>query len=640
MGLDERFDALRRSRPATADVDTEEALTAVAARGGRQVRGRRGLVLAGAIAAAVVLVVGLVVVRAGDEDGSSVLAGDGEEEAPPPNDPGPARLWLSTTEVPVSGADVAAVILWDGDGETPTWGVPAQLDRWTGAAWDEQFTFTFCTDSWACSGVLAPAQGWEDIGVGPNQALWVRIEGLEVGTYRMRSVANDGVVAAGQFSVVDRAVDLPPAEHSDEVGERTTRLTVQSPLRLSVGGEHPLTDGELDAYVDGDEGLTAAVEMLDDPEEDLDSLVAPIATIQRWDDGAWTDVATTETQVRLVAGMVSVTVDVVWLVDPARAESTDDRPGDYRIEVDRAGGPALAGRFWVRDPLDAGAAPDTATTSTTEREMDPAAPAADQPPPDNGPARLWLSATEVPTSGADVAAVILWDGEGPSPTWGVAAALDRWTGTAWEEQVGFAFCVDHWACSGTLEPAAEIPYIGITAPEGRSSTLWVRVDDLAPGGYRIRSEASEGVVAAGQFEVVEALADPLPPPDHLDGAFLTVDPGLLPRRPIGSPATSDVIDVALSDSGDDPAATWRSVADEATIQRWEDGRWVDLATVPTGAGTGSTYAASIAVGDLLDRGGDLRVVIERDDGAPPLVGRFWASDAAGPRVSVGPDGGG
>ena len=71
----------------------------------------------------------------------------------------------------------------------------------------------------------------------------------------------------------------------------------------------------------------------------------------------------------------------------------------------------------------------------------------------------------------------------------------------------------------------------------------------------------------------------------------------------------------------------------------DDGRWVDLATVPTGVGTGSTYAASVAVGNLLDRDGDLRVVIERD-GGPPLVGRFWASDAAGPRVSSGPDDGG
>ncbi len=603
--------------------------------------GRRGLALAGAIAAAILLVVGLVVVRAGDEDDSSVIAGEGEE-APPP-DEGPARLWLSATRVPVDGADVAAVILWDGDGESPTWGVAAALDRWTGSEWAEDRTFTFCPDFWGCVGSIEPADGWDDLGIsttsfnGASRALWVRVEGLDPGRYRIRSEANEGTVAAGQFEVVDRDIDLPPADVSGDtlgqIDESTDRLLVQDPLRVPrPEGPQLLIEYTVEVSVNGSPDLWATA--------------AGRATYQRWEDGTWTDVAEVDVEDADLSGN-----EYAYTSTSTRRLSLEpalERTGDYRIVIERDGEPPLMGRFWVRDPAELtgrppsdpppSTTPDDPTTTATST-TDPDLTYAERPPFETGPARLWLSATEIPVTGADVAAVILWDGEGASPTWGVAAALDRWTGRTWNELVGFSLCVDHWGCSGSLEPASMIPSIGIIAPEGQSSTLWVRVDDLAPGWYRIRSEANEGVVAAGQFEVVEALADPLPPPDHLAGAFLTVSPGLLPRRPIGSPASSEVIDVMLTDSGDDPAATWASTATEATIQRWDDGRWVDLATVPTGVGTGSTYAASVAVGNLLDRDGDLRVVIERD-GGPPLVGRFWASDAAGPRVSSGPDDGG
>jgi hypothetical protein len=634
MGLDERFDALRRSRPVPTEVDTEAAMVAVAARGVRPDRGRRGLVLAGTIAAAIVLVVGLVVVRAGEEDGSSVIAGEGEEEAPPP-DEGPARLWLSATEVPVDGADVAAVILWDGDGESPVWGVAAALDRWTGSEWAEERTFTFCPDFWGCVGSIEPVDGAAGLGIstelGESGALWVRVEGLDPGRYRIRSEANEDVVAAGQFEVVDRAVDLPPADVSGDtpgqIDESTDRLLVGDPLRPArddAEARQPLNDPGVNVSVNGSPDLWATAEAS--------------ATYQRWDDGAWADVATVEVE------------DTDESSRFLPLGETLERTGDYRIVIERDGEPPLIGRFWVRDRAElTGRSPtdpspstppdDPSTTATSSTDPDDLT-YVERPPFDTGPARLWLSATEIPEEGADVAAVILWDGEGPSPTWEVAARLDRWTGTTWDEDRLFAFCPDSMGCSGSLDPPGDIPQVDVPVIDGQSGTMWFRAVGLAPGWYRIRSNANPALSAAGQFEVVEAVDDKIPPHDHSVGPFVTVEPGLLPRRPVGSAPSSDVINVVLSDPWSDPAVTWASAAAEATIQRWEGGRWVALATVPTGAGAGSLSAASVAVGDLLDREGDLRVVIERDDGAPPLYGRFWVSDAAGPRVSVGPDDGG
>lgn len=337
MGLDDRLAALAAAvREDDADggpnpADVEVALSATRARAGRG-RGRARAVLA--VAAVLVLVAGVALaVRGlgGDDGPEQVHAGPSgpstSTSAPPAADTAAPHLWLSATDVPTAGADVA-VQLVDPTLSGDTYGVAARVERWDGEQWVDPVHAALCTDFWGCPGEIRGSGAVPDIGLsarsGRGPLTWLRIEGLEPGWYRLSQTANEGTVAAAPFRVREDAPAQPPSDVTGnahlavEPPVRTTAMSsTGATVRLVVTGGMPESDGWQDGVV----------------------------RVERWEDGGWR------------TGFVGGGLHLTPSTDPDQPDAyTVDLgpwpPGTYRLAIgtdDVTAAPTLEGRFWVVD---------------------------------------------------------------------------------------------------------------------------------------------------------------------------------------------------------------------------------------------------------------------------------------------------
>lgn len=231
----------------------------------------------------------------------------------------------------------------------------------------------------------------------------------------------------------------------------------------------------------------------------------------------------------------------------------------------------------------------------------------------------------------DVVAAVLVASAPNDLTFGVAAELDRWDGSAWRPAGVAGLCVDWWGCVGTVtDRLGPVEDIGLGASPGAAGpTLLLSTEGLTDGWYRLVQRAAlDDGVATGVFEV-RAGAPAAPPLPSADDARLAVEPMLVPLG--GGPARV----VTQVPAGEDGALTVEAVEEvdsaldrSALIQRWDGEQWLDVADVPVrerAAGLGVEQGSPVVLPALEE--GSYRLVRTRAD-APALWGVFTVTAAA------------
>lgn len=245
----------------------------------RRGRRRRAAARAGAglgvIAAAVAVAIAIV---PGAPTGTTPPASD---SAPPPEPDRPVAVHV-VPQVVGPGGTVTAVLVASEPNEL-TFGVAAEVERWDGAEWRRAGSAKLCLVWWPCVGTVSDRLGpVQDIGLGaspgaPGPATTLSTEGLVDGWYRLvQHAALDDGVATGVFEVRAGAGTAPPLPPQDEV-----RLVVEPALVAPEGGIARIVT-EVPAGEDG----TLTKEDI----EEVDTTLAPMALLQRWDGEQWLDV--------------------------------------------------------------------------------------------------------------------------------------------------------------------------------------------------------------------------------------------------------------------------------------------------------------------------------------------------------------
>lgn len=262
---------------------------------------------------------------------------------------------------------------------------------------------------------------------------------------------------------------------------------------------------------------------------------------------------------------------------------------------------------------------------------------------------LWLSASVVPSGGADVAAVLVNRG-GPEAMFGVAADLDRWDVDRWVPHRWVGLCLDHWFCTAQLEdPAGDhaVRSIGLSATPGSPGAVErFRAEGLDPGWYRLRQEANEGFVAAGVFEVSENAPQPAPL-DDTSAPSSSVSPILVPSTGAEVRLTPLMPPVVGMSSAEDLDEAIAGLSETAAVERWEGRAWVPVTTVVLSAVSEPPGSADrvAQIPSLLP--GDYRLVRDAP-GGESHPGRFFvvqpdelaaddSSGATGNDADVGPE---
>lgn len=261
-------------------------------------------------------------------------------------------------------------------------------------------------------------------------------------------------------------------------------------------------------------------------------------------------------------------------------------------------------------------------------------PATPPPPAEPSDVSLWLSAEEVPTAGAEVAAVLV-NHTGVDVTFGVLAEVERWTGSTWDDHRQVGMCLDHWHCTARLTTRVEAvediglsPTSGLPGPVERFST-----EGLDPGWYRISQTANEGVVASGILRVADDAAAPAPlwPTDavafSVQPVIVAADGGPVTLYPLVRPNADGSLSI------EDVEAAVEELSATAVIERWQvgasgaEGTWVTAGEVEVRLPDAEqTYAEVVADLPALDPGA---YRLSRTGPSGTVTGSFWVLDAAG-----------
>jgi hypothetical protein len=237
---------------------------------------------------------------------------------------------------------------------------------------------------------------------------------------------------------------------------------------------------------------------------------------------------------------------------------------------------------------------------------------------------LWLSADKVPPGPVELVAVFV-NHTGVAAIYGVDAKVDRWDGVSWVPHGQLGMCVDHWHCTGEVEPLGENAggnAIGLTAsldspgPVERFTT-----DGLEVGWYRISQMSTEGT-ATGVMEVAEGAPAPAPLPP-LDAPAISVHPALVPTeggRTILYPLVPSP--TGFLSIGDVEQAV-EGLSETARVERWVGAQWTSVTEVelqPLGPDMpDARLGRSVELPSLPE--GEYRLV--RTGPGHPHTGGFW-----------------
>lgn len=239
-----------------------------------------------------------------------------------------------------------------------------------------------------------------------------------------------------------------------------------------------------------------------------------------------------------------------------------------------------------------------------------------------------------------VVTAVLVAGEANDLTFGIAADVDRWDGSAWQRAGVTALCLVEWQCVGTVtDRLGGVEDIGLGAAPGTPGPATVlSTEGLADGWYRLTQTAWPEGVATGVFEVRTGAPAGAPQPST-EEERLTVDPVLVP------PAGGQVRVVTQVPPGDDGTLTAEDIEEvdasldpTAQVQRWDGEQWLDVAEVPVGqraTDLGAEWGSPVAL-PALDEG-SYRLLRARA-GAQPLWGVFTVTTGAPALPDPGADG--
>lgn len=194
--------------------------------------------------------------------------------------------------------------------------------------------------------------------------------------------------------------------------------------------------------------------------------------------------------------------------------------------------------------------------------------------------QIWLSETTVPTSGANLAAVVV-NFTGKAIGYGVLGTFQHWTGTGWSPDEAWVTSLDQWggfpAAGGSMKDAI-IPLIGLSAPaHGVGGVQYFSLPALSKGWYRVGYPGGRDHPAVyGVIHVSPSAAKPVPidnPRSPTMVAYPTImsgsrDVGLVALPPSNGLVTAD--DVRQFNHG---------LAPSVTVQRWDGEAWVTLTTL-------------------------------------------------------------
>jgi hypothetical protein len=120
-----------------------------------------------------------------------------------------------------------------------------------------------------------------------------------------------------------------------------------------------------------------------------------------------------------------------------------------------------------------------------------------------GRAWVWLSATTVSTTGAELAAAVVNPTES-SIDYGALGSFERWNEEAWIRVGSWVTSLDHWGGFPTIAPEGQgvaIPAIGISAPaHGIGAVEYFSLPPLPEGVYRVSHSAAA-------FGIIRVIAD-------------------------------------------------------------------------------------------------------------------------------------
>jgi hypothetical protein len=281
---------------------------------------KRERVIAGVVAIAVFVAVAAFGWRAFNTGDATAPV-----DAPPALPASSFSLWLSAERVPPSAVELVAMLV-NHDGTDAIFGVFATLDRWDGDEWVPYGSLVMCLDHWHCTASVQRPGG---SGGGPGIGLSARpggagpverftTDGLDVGWYRISQEANEGIVAAAVFEIVEGAPAPAPLVSIDAPAISVT------PALVSPDG------AEIDLYP-----LIPAPTGAQSREDVLEAVrgLSEVARLERWNGSTWE--AAGEIQLREA-------VD-----DLARSAELPPLPGgEYRLVREGPEGRHI-GHFWV-----------------------------------------------------------------------------------------------------------------------------------------------------------------------------------------------------------------------------------------------------------------------------------------------------
>ena len=153
------------------------------------------------------------------------------------------------------------------------------------------------------------------------------------------------------------------------------------------------------------------------------------------------------------------------------------------------------------------------------------------PGPEAGEPWIWLSATTVPSGGAQLAAAVVNPTEVPF-SYGVLGTFEHWSDGRWTRAGSWVTALDHWGSFPEIAPDGRpviVPAIGLGAPaHGLGPVEYFSLPPLAEGWYRV-SHSIELPAPYAVIEVVNINAPKLVPIDNPHPPTLLTQPTVMQR---------------------------------------------------------------------------------------------------------------
>jgi hypothetical protein len=194
------------------------------------------------------------------------------------------------------------------------------------------------------------------------------------------------------------------------------------------------------------------------------------------------------------------------------------------------------------------------------------------PGPAAGEPWIWLSATTVPTGGAQLAAAVV-NPTDVSFSYGVLGTFEHWSDGRWARAGSWVTALDHWGSFPEIAPDGRqviVPSIGLGAPaQGSGPVEYFSLPPLAEGWYRI----GHSTQSPAPYAVIEVSSN-APKPVPIDNPH----PPTLLTQPVVMQHSQELGVAALPPSGgvitrEDVLQFNRELVSSIDLYHWDGDGW-------------------------------------------------------------------